>query len=98
MVRAIVWTDSKSPGDETGKPTSITSTPIRSRASAICSFSFTLRLACNACSPSRKVLVSLRAPCYEHKKTRAVARVFSLTGDDSTLNFARQSTAHSGCV
>ena len=42
--------------DETGKPTSITSTPIRSSARAICSFSFTLRLACNACSPSRRVV------------------------------------------
>jgi len=27
-----------------------------------------------------------------------VARFFSFTEDDSTLNFARQSTAHSGCV
>ena len=55
-VLAMVWTDSKSPGEETGKPTSITSTPSRSSASAICSFSFTVKLAANACSPSRNVV------------------------------------------
>jgi hypothetical protein len=32
----MVCTDSKSPGEETGKPTSITSTPMRSSANAIC--------------------------------------------------------------
>ena len=54
--RAIVCTDSKSPEEETGKPTSITSTPKRSNAKAICNFSFTVKLAFNACSPSRKVV------------------------------------------
>ena len=59
MVRAMVCTDSKSPGDETGKPTSITSTPRRSSAMAICNFSLTERLAANACSPSRKVVSNI---------------------------------------
>ncbi len=39
----MVWTDSKSAREETGKPTSMTSTPMRSRAARTRSF-FALRL------------------------------------------------------
>jgi len=40
ILAEICLTDSKSPGLETGKPTSITSTPNASKALAISNFSF----------------------------------------------------------
>ena len=46
-------------GEETGNPTSMTSTPSRSSAWAICSFSLTVKLAARACSPSRRVVSNM---------------------------------------
>ena len=53
---AICLTDSKSPGEATGKPASITSTLSRASCRAISSFSLIFRLAPGHCSPSLKVV------------------------------------------
>ena len=53
---AIFSTASKSPGDATGKPASITSTPNLANWWATASFSFKFILQPGACSPSRKVV------------------------------------------
>ena len=58
--RAIACTDSKSPGDEAGKPASMTSTPSRASWRAICSFSPLFRLILAACSPSLSVVSKIR--------------------------------------
>src|SRR5690625_6723089 len=56
IVSAIIFTDSKSPVDEAGKPASILSTPKRSNCLAISSFSSLFRFTPGDCSPSRKVV------------------------------------------
>src|SRR6476660_4744938 len=53
---AIIRTASKSPGDAAGNPASMMSTPRRTRASAISSFSSTVIVAPGDCSPSRNVV------------------------------------------
>jgi hypothetical protein len=53
---AMVRTESKSPGDEAGKPASITSTPNLSSCLAILSFSALFMLAPGDCSPSLNVV------------------------------------------
>ena len=53
---AICLTDSKSPGEATGKPASITSTLSRASCLAISSFSLIFKLAPGHCSPSLKVV------------------------------------------
>src|SRR5215207_8576634 len=54
--RAMAWTASKSPGEEIGKPASITSTPRRASWCAISSFSCLLSEIPGDCSPSRRVV------------------------------------------
>jgi hypothetical protein len=54
--REMRCTALKSPGEEMGKPASITSTPISSSTWAISTFSLTLRAAPGDCSPSRRVV------------------------------------------
>ena len=54
--RAIRATDSKSPFEATGKPASMTSTPMRASWRAISSFSVSFIDAPGACSPSRSVV------------------------------------------
>ena len=54
--RAIAWTASKSPGEEIGKPASMTSTPRRASWWAISSFSLVLSEMPGDCSPSRSVV------------------------------------------
>jgi hypothetical protein len=56
IVRAIVCTASKSPGEAIGKPASITSTPSRDSCWAISSFSDGLSEMPGDCSPSRNVV------------------------------------------
>ena len=58
-VRAIVCTDSKSPGDEMAKPASMTSTFRRSRHFATSIFSFRFMLHPGDCSPSRSVVSNI---------------------------------------
>src|SRR6476659_3757188 len=53
---AMSWTASKSPGDAAGNPASMMSTPSRTMASAISSFSSTVIVAPGDCSPSRNVV------------------------------------------
>ena len=53
---AIVFTASKSPSDEIGKPASMMSTPSRSSCWASRSFSAGVMLKPGACSPSRRVV------------------------------------------
>ncbi len=53
---AICLTDSKSPGEATGKPASITSTCSRANCRAISSFSLMFKLAPGHCSPSLNVV------------------------------------------
>ncbi len=65
--RAIASTDWKSPGEATGKPTSITSTPRCASARATWSFCTRFMLAPGACSPSRSVV--------SKTKTRSVALI-----------------------
>src|SRR4051794_4259853 len=55
-VREIVSTASKSPGDVTGNPASMTSTPSRASCWAISSFSATFSEMPGDCSPSRSVV------------------------------------------
>ena len=57
--RAISFTESKSPGDATGKPASITSTFRADSFRAISSFSFMFKLAPGHCSPSRNVVSNI---------------------------------------
>ena len=52
----ISLTEEKSPGDDTGKPASMTSTPNCSSMRAICSFWRSFNDCCRACSPSLKVV------------------------------------------
>src|SRR5947207_4623432 len=54
--REIASTAWKSPGDATGNPTSITSTPSAARAFATCIFCERFMLPPGACSPSRSVV------------------------------------------
>ena len=54
--RAMAWTASKSPGEEIGKPASITSTPSRASWCAISSFSCLFSEIPGDCSPSRRVV------------------------------------------
>src|SRR3989339_932858 len=54
--RAILLTDSKSPGDDTGNPASITSTFSKANCLAMLTFSLISRLAPGDCSPSRSVV------------------------------------------
>ncbi len=58
--RAMVSTDSKSPGDEMGKPASITSTCKVASCRAMRIFCWTDRLAGRACSPSRRVVSKMK--------------------------------------
>src|SRR5690606_28461366 len=53
---ATATTASKSPFEAMGKPASMMSTPISSRASATCSFSSSVMVAPGLCSPSRSVV------------------------------------------
>ena len=53
---ATAATDARSPGDETGKPASITSTFIASSSSAISTLAFLEKNTPAACSPSRSVV------------------------------------------
>ena len=53
---AISCTAAKSPSDATGKPASMTSTPMVSSTSATSSFSSCVMVAPGDCSPSRKVV------------------------------------------
>ncbi|EKD26869.1 MAG: hypothetical protein ACD_79C00986G0001 [uncultured bacterium] len=59
MLFAINSTLSKSPGEEIGKPASMTSTPSLSSCFAISNFSETFKLAPGHCSPSRKVVSNI---------------------------------------
>ncbi len=54
--RAISCTASQSPGEATGNPASMTSTPSSARARAIRSFSGCVMLQPGDCSPSRSVV------------------------------------------
>ena len=56
---AICLTDSKSPGDATGKPASMTSTFNRASCRAISNFSLLFMLAPRHCSPSLKVVSNI---------------------------------------
>jgi hypothetical protein len=56
---AMARTASKSPLDEAGKPASITSTRMRSRARAMRSFSSLVMEAPGLCSPSRRVVSNM---------------------------------------
>ena len=58
-VLAMVFTDSKSPGEERAKPASITSTFIRSRQRATSIFSCRFMLQPGDCSPSRRVVSNI---------------------------------------
>ena len=55
-VLAILFTDSKSPGEDMGKPASIISTPKSSNCKASSNFSPLFSLQPGTCSPSRKVV------------------------------------------
>ena len=55
-VSATARTDARSPGDEVGKPASITSTPIASSRPAISTFAAREKNTPAACSPSRSVV------------------------------------------
>ena len=55
-VSATARTDARSPGDEVGKPASITSTPIASSSPAISTFAAREKNTPAACSPSRSVV------------------------------------------
>ena len=56
ICRAMASTAWKSPGEATGKPASMTSTPSEASARATCSFWERFMLAPGACSPSRSVV------------------------------------------
>ena len=58
--RATASTAAKSPGEATGKPTSMMSTPREARALATCSLGARFMLAPGACSPSRRVVSKTR--------------------------------------
>src|SRR5690606_1896473 len=58
--RAMSCTAWRSPGDATGKPASMTSTPRRASCRAISSFSWALRFTPGDCSPSRSVVSKIR--------------------------------------
>src|SRR5699024_3706984 len=59
IVSAIIFTDSKSPVDEAGKPASILSTPKRSNCLAISSFSSLFRFTPGDCLTLRKVVLKI---------------------------------------
>src|SRR5215204_1898143 len=73
--RAIACTASKSPGEEIGKPASITSTPRRASWCAISSFSCLFSEMPGDCSPSRSVV------------SKIFTRSFSLRSMSSLLPF-----------
>ena len=54
--RATAWTDSKSPGEEAGKPASMISTPSAASCRAIFTFCSFASFAPGTCSPSRSVV------------------------------------------
>ncbi len=60
---AIVRTAARSPGDATGKPASMMSTPRSDSAAATSNFSSRFIVAPGDCSPSRRVVSKMRTRC-----------------------------------